>query len=102
VKEFELYLPLSYNDGSPIELAKITRIAERLHEQFGGLTFFPQPNKGLWRMGPVTFHDEIVIYRVLTDDVPMARSFFRALKDELKQELRQEQILIVEREVGVV
>jgi hypothetical protein len=39
--------------------------ADELLERFEGLTFFPQPNEGFWRMGDVTYRDEIVIYRVL-------------------------------------
>jgi hypothetical protein len=39
VKEYELYVPLTYNDGSPVDQKQIERIGERLLEQFGGLTF---------------------------------------------------------------
>ena len=63
MKEYELYVPLNYNDGSPIQPEKIERIGQRLLEQFGGCTFFPQPNKGTWKMGHVVFCDEIVIFR---------------------------------------
>jgi hypothetical protein len=83
VKEYELYVPLSYNDGTLIEPAKVERIGMRLLEQFGGVTYFPQPNQGLWRMGTVTFRDEIVIFRVLTDKARSARRFFRLLKEDL-------------------
>ena len=102
MKEFEIYVPLAYNDGSPVEPAKIERIGEDLLEQFGGLTYFPQPNKGFWRMGDVTFRDEIVIFRVLASNARSARRFLRQLKERLKKELDQEQILIVERDVGTL
>jgi hypothetical protein len=62
VKEFELYGPLSYNDGSPIEDKIIAGIGDRLLSFFQGLTYFPQPNKGYWKMAGVTFQDEIVIF----------------------------------------
>jgi hypothetical protein len=68
-------------------------------EQFGGVTFFPQPNEGLWQMGSVTFRDQIVIFRVLSTNVRRSRRFFRALKQELKTVLEQEEILVVERDV---
>jgi hypothetical protein len=38
VKEYELYVPLTYNDGSPIEGEKLVRVRDRLLEQFGSLT----------------------------------------------------------------
>jgi hypothetical protein len=50
-------------------------------------------------MGPVTFRDQIVIFRVLAGKVRSARRFFKALKQELKTELEQEEILVVERDV---
>jgi hypothetical protein len=99
VKEYDLYVPLTYNDGTPIEAKTIERIGRRLLEQFGGVTFFPQPNEGLWRMGEVTFRDQIVIFRVLSSNVRDARRFFRSLKVELKTELEQEEILVVEKDV---
>jgi len=45
----------------------------------------------------VTYRDEIVIYRVITDKARAARQFFRQLKEELKRDLKQEEILIVEK-----
>jgi hypothetical protein len=102
VKEYELYVPLSYNDGSSIESEKLLRIRARLLEQFGSLTFFPQHNDGFWTMGGVTFRDSIVIYRVVTDKTRTARKFFRQLKEELKTDLKQEEIFIVEKDVNIL
>jgi hypothetical protein len=99
VKEYDLFIPLLYNDGSPIEVRKLQRLQARLLEHFGGLTFFPQPNEGYWKLSGVTYHDEIVIYRVLSDKVRSARKFLAELKGDLKRELRQEEILIVERDI---
>jgi hypothetical protein len=99
VKEYDLYVPLTYNDGSPVEPKVIERIGQGLLEEFGGVTFFPQPNEGLWRMGSVTFRDQIVIFRILSANVRRARRYFKALKQELKTNLEQEEILVVERDV---
>src|SRR5437870_7024329 len=62
VHEYDLFIPLFYNDGRPIEATKFQALQKWLLEQFGGLTFFPQPNQGLWKMGAVVYRDEIVIY----------------------------------------
>jgi len=83
VKEYELYVPLTLNDGSPVNPAILVHLRERLLERFGGLTFFPQPNEGFWTFGGVTYRDEIVIYRVLTQQTRATRKFFRELKEEL-------------------
>jgi hypothetical protein len=99
VKEYDLFIPLYYNDGSPIEVKKFQELQRRLLEQFDGLTFFPQPSEGFWKMANVTFRDEIVIYRVLSAKTRMARRFLSQLKQQLLRELKQEDILIVEREI---
>jgi hypothetical protein len=45
VKEYDIYVPLTYNDGEPIEARKLLRIRERLLAQFGGLTVTLQPSE---------------------------------------------------------
>ena len=99
MREYELFLPLYYNDGTPIDPSVIPALRVRLLEQFRGVTFFPQPNEGYWQMAGVTYHDEIVIYRVLSANLRSARSFLRRLKEKLKKDLKQEEILIVERDI---
>ena len=58
-------MPLHFNDGRPVDPEKFQELQESVLSQFGGLTFFPQPNKGFWRMAEITYRDEIVIYRVI-------------------------------------
>jgi len=74
-------------------------LQQQLLDQFGGLAFFPQPNEGFWTVAGITYRDAIVIDRVLTSDAQEARQFLSALKERLKEELQQEDILIVERDV---
>ena len=102
MKEYDIYIPLTYNDGEPIEARKMLRIRERLLAQFGGLTYFPQENEGFWTFGGVTYRDAIVIYRVFATRATTARRFLLKLKEELKKELEQEEILIVEKEADLL
>ena len=60
MKEYEVYVPLTHNDGAPVDPKILVRLRDRLLEQFGGLTFFPQRNEGFWTFGGVTYRDEIV------------------------------------------
>jgi hypothetical protein len=99
VKEFDVFVPITYNDGSPIPNRTIERIGERLLEHFDGMTFFPQENEGFWKMGDVTYRDKIVIFRVIADKVRSARRYLVKLKEQLKLELDQEEILIIERDI---
>jgi hypothetical protein len=99
VKEYEIFIPLYYNDGKPVEPRKLRKLQYRLIDEFGGLTFSPQPHQGYWKMGKVTFRDEIIIFRVITTRQKTARHFLTNLKKALKRDLRQEETLIVERNV---
>ena len=99
MKEYDLYLPLSDNDGQPFAARMFRSVQNELLDQFGGVTFFPQPNEGLWQTAGVTYHDDIVIYRVITPHTNKARRFFRTYKEKLKRDFDQLEILIVERDV---
>jgi len=102
MREYELYVPLHYNDGQPIEPRKLRRLKRRLVHEFGGLTHFPQENEGLWKVGSFTFRDQIVILRVLSHDRAKAKKFFAQLKEDLKRDWAQNDVLIVAREVAAV
>ena len=102
MKEYDIFIPLYYNDGTPIESAKFQEVQSRLLERFEGLTYFPQPNQGFWKFGNVTYRDEIVIYRVISQDPVISRDFLANLKERLKREFQQHEILIIEREIGLV
>jgi hypothetical protein len=102
VREYDLFLPLRYNDGRPIEGRKFQQVQSELLDEFGGLTYFPQANQGFWKLGGVTYRDEIVVYRVLATNSRIARAFLRRLKKRLKAEFVQEEILIVERDVDAL
>lgn len=102
MREYELYVPLHYNDGRPIEADKLTRLKRRLVEEFGGLTHFPQENEGLWQVGTHTFRDRIVILRVLASDHSRAEKFFLQLKEDIKRNWEQQDVLIVTRAVTAV
>lgn len=102
MSEFDLFVPIADNDGTPFGERVFKGIKLRLLEQFDGVTFFPQPNEGSWRMGDVVYQDQIVIFRVVTPKRRAARRFLASLKDELKRVLRQEEILIIERKVDTL
>ena len=99
MREYELYAPLHYNDGRPIGRDKLIRLKRQLVDEFGGLTHFPQENEGLWKVGTFTFRDRIVILRVLSHDVGKAEKFFARIKEDLKRDWAQNDVLIVAREI---
>jgi hypothetical protein len=102
VREYDIFVPLFYNNGIPVDARKFQSLQNWILKRFDGITAFPQPNKGTWKMGHVTYHDEIVIYRVFASRSKRVRSFFVKLKEKLKVAFRQEEILIVERNVKLM
>jgi len=102
VKEYDLFIPLYYNDGRQVEPQKFQASRQQLLDQLGGLTFFPQPNEGLWTVAGITYRDAIVIYRAITSEAQEARRFSSSLKEQLKEALQQEATLVVERDVEML
>ena len=66
------------------------------------MTYFPQANQGFWKFANMTYHDEMVIYRVISEDSTAPREYLRQFKEHLKQEFQQVDILIIERDVGLL
>ena len=75
MQEFEIYLPTALNDGTPVDGAKIQGIKDKLVRAFGGYTHLNQRSDGAWRMGGVTFYDEVTIVRVLDDGAARFEGF---------------------------
>jgi hypothetical protein len=95
VPQYEIYLPLNYNDGRPIEPGKLHQIKEELTYRFGGLTVFPPgtPAEGLWVHKGQLVRDDIVILRVVT--TYEADDYLKKYEVTLEQRLEQEEVLIV-------
>lgn len=96
MKEYDLYVPLHFNDGRRVSTASFRRLKHRLIQRFGGLTQFPQKQIGLWKVGAVTFRDRIIILRILSAETPArSRHFWNEIKTTLKTQWKQENVLIV-------
>lgn len=83
-----------------MDAGEVERIKDSLTKAFGGYTHLRQRSEGAWRMGGVTFRDEVTIVRVLDDGT--SGFDMAALKRRLEELLQQEEVLIVSREVEVL
>jgi hypothetical protein len=99
VKEYEIYLPTTDNDGTPVDPEVVERLKNSLAQAFGGYTHQRSRSEGAWKLGGVVFRDEVTIVRVF--DHGGVEFDLRAFKKQVEEELRQESILIVEREVKI-
>ena len=98
--EYEVYLPATRKDGTPINARLIEDIKERLAKAFGGYTHLTHRNAGAWRIGRVVFYDEITIVRVLDDGT--AHFDMASFRQELEEVLQQESVLVVAREIRLI
>ena len=86
---FEILLPLTYNDGSPVEQIRFTLTREELDTIFGGSTYDVIPASGHWFYQGVLYDDALIRLRL---DIPHSRdniNFFRQYKKVLKARFRQ-------------
>lgn len=92
---YQLYLPLTYNDGRPIEKQKFHLTRQELTTRFGGLTSTPPgfPLQGWWHSTQGIVMDDIVIWTILTQDDE--DQFFLNYKETLRQRFAQEEIFLV-------
>ena len=93
--EYDIYFPL----GHPNAADALVRWKRELTHRFGGITDFRHRSEGAWKVGGVTFHDEIVLLRVLGDDRDNAREFLSRMAGELERTLEEREILIIERAI---
>ena len=96
---YEIYLPLNFNDGSPVPQVIFTAVKKELVARFHGLTILPNAG-GWWRMGDKIYVDDIIISRVTcARDEDM---FFRQFKRRLTEIFKQEEIWVERLETRLI
>ncbi len=100
MRELEIFLPTTLNDGTPVDAAEIARIKETVLQVFGGYTHLDYRFEGAWCVGGVTLRDEVTILRVLDD----GRSSFdmATFKRTIEAALGQDTVLVIARDVRVL
>ncbi len=97
-RRYEIYLPVEYNDGTPIEDAAYDRIEQDCLHRFGGVTQIRRSNplRGLWREGEMIYQDNIVLFTMIdfSDQIEENQSFMEEYKEFLKERLQQREILV--------
>ena len=95
VIQYEVYLPSS--DANVLK-----PLRRDLVDFFGGLTDGRHPQEGIWRFGRAEIKDQILVWRILSDRGDEGDQFLRQIKIRLERELKQEQVLVIRRTVGVL
>jgi hypothetical protein len=98
-RRYEIYLPLTYNDGRRIEQSKYDQTIAELLVRFTGVTTMRTEVKtsllGFWMEKGQRYEDQIATYVIYALDINAADAFMRPYKEKLKRRFRQLEILLV-------
>jgi hypothetical protein len=102
-RRYDLYLPLTLNDGQPIPPATFLALQRRLLARFGGLTAQQRdfPLQGIWVSGTRLFFDQIIILTALDFRPRGSARFIADLKQALLREFDQLELLITEQSLRI-
>jgi hypothetical protein len=95
-RRYDIYLPVTYNDGSPIPREKYDDVEDRLLGRFRGLTSQRRefPFQGKWQEGARIYEDRIVVLSALDFRRGGSTRFIAQLKADLLREFEQLEIFI--------
>jgi hypothetical protein len=102
-RRYDLYLPVTDNDGRPIPDDVFKDFHRRLLDRFGGLTAQQRqfPLQGIWQGGSRVYLDQVIIMTVLDFRRQGSTRFIGQLKRDLLREFDQLEILITEQSLRV-
>jgi len=102
-RRYDLYLPLTHNDGRLIADELFKGVQHRLLARFGGLTAQQRefPLQGIWQGGARLYLDQVIIMTALDFRRQGSARFIAQLKQALLREFDQLQILISEQSLRV-
>jgi len=103
-RRYEILLPATYNDGRQIMqvcMECFPHTLMQVADQFGALSYQPQPIMGVWMQDGQRYDDELFKLTVDVDDTPDSAVFIARFKAELLERFAQLEIYIVSYTVEV-
>jgi len=97
--EYEIYVPTVDKQGKNLDEGKISALKKSLVDRFGGMTDTRHKNEGFWKVGGTVVRDEIVIWRVISDEGEAGDKFLRETQKALEKALDQDKILIIKKSI---
>jgi hypothetical protein len=102
-RRYDVYLPLTFNDGRPVPDDFFVEVQGRLLTRFGGITAHQRsfPLRGAWQDTAQIYLDDVIIMTVLDFRPRGSTRFIAQLKHDLLRDLDQLEILITEASLRV-
>src|SRR5712671_5361389 len=101
-RRYEILLPLTHNDGRPVDPEKFRRTQDELIDQYNGTSLLPGTVRGFWVHEGRRYEDESVQIRVDAGTTKEGRQFFVRLKETLKERFEQIEIYIVSYPIDIL
>jgi hypothetical protein len=101
-RRYEMLLPLTYNDGRPVEPEKHEKTNEELVARFGAVSRLPATLRGIWVHEGQRFEEDFVRLFVDVPDTRANRQFFVRLKATLMERFEQLEIYIASYPVDIL
>ena len=94
----QILLPTADNAGQPFPRSLFTDLRRELTSRFGGITVYARgPAQGFWEGGEGQSHNDIVIFEVMAEDLDVP--WWRARRESLERDFRQDEVVIRAQEV---
>ncbi len=101
-RRYEILIPLSFNDGSPVPESVVADTLLELRRKFGAVSAETQTIIGEWEHVGVVYRDEHLRLFVDVADSPGNRAFFLQFKESLKLRFRQVDIWLTSHPLEVL
>ncbi|EYD77889.1 hypothetical protein Rumeso_00616 [Rubellimicrobium mesophilum DSM 19309] len=94
----QILLPTADNAGQPFPRSLFTALRRELTARFGGVTVYARgPAEGFWDADDGQSRDDIVIFEVMAD--ALDELWWRATRESLERDFRQDEVVIRAQEV---
>jgi hypothetical protein len=101
-RRYEILLPLTHNDGRPVNPDKFLQTKDEIIAQFGAVSIASFAVIGAWVHEGTRYEDELRRFTVDVEDVPENHHFMAALKKALIERFEQIEIYVVSFPVEII
>ncbi|MBA3960389.1 MAG: hypothetical protein H0X40_00610 [Chthoniobacterales bacterium] len=102
LRRYEVFLPLLFNDGSPVPETLLVETFRELRTEFAAASWETHTLRGEWESGGVVYNDNLTRFFVDVPDEPEHREFFKSLKETLKTRFQQLDVWITSHPIDVI
>jgi len=108
MKLYRIFIPKYYNDETKIEIGKIRKITDQIKDRFGSYSMNPFARlpliEGVWTSDKTgkTYTEQMFMAELFLEDTFKNKSWLKAFREIVKQELKQEEIFIIVQDAEII